>query len=267
MWNLNKAITVKISVVIQTYNCDLYLERVLQSVKAFDEIVICDMFSTDRTLEIARRYGCRIVYHEKTNYCEPARNFAIQSAFNEWVLLVDSDELVPDGLREYLYREIQRQESWAGLWIPRKNYLFGRFMHGDYPDYILRFFRKERIFWPPYVHAVPVIEGKVKKIPRQRKDLAFIHLINNPLELKLRKMNTYTDMEIEKRAHQYFSLWKMFYAPFFRFFKSYVMKGGFRDGKAGLVNAGLDAFYKFLTIAKIWESKVRPEDVDEELKK
>lgn len=256
----------KISVVIQTYNSELYLKRVLESVKLFDEIVICDMYSTDCTLEIAREYGCRIVYHEKTNYCEPARNFAIQSAAYDWILLVDSDELVPDDLRRYLYEQIKRQDDIEGLWIPRKDYLFGKFMHGDYPDYILRFFRKDNVFWPPYVHAVPVIEGKVKKIPRRKKNLAFVHLINNPMELKLKKMNTYTTMEIQKRKDQHFSLWSMCYAPFFRFFKAYILKGGFRDGKAGFVNAGLDAFYKFLTIAKIWESRLRPEDIDEQLK-
>ena len=58
----------------------------------------------------------------------------------------------------------------------------------------------------------------------------------------------------------------MFYAPAYRFIKAYFIKGGFRDGKAGLVNAGLDAFYKFLTIAKIWESRIRPEDMDRELR-
>lgn len=256
----------KISVVIQTYNSELYLGRVLESVKSFDEVVICDMYSTDRTLEIAQRYGCKVVYHEKIPFCEPARNFAIQSASYEWILVVDSDEVVPEDLRSYLYERIERKDDLQGLWIPRKDYLFGKFMHGDYPDYILRFFRKDNVFWPPYVHAIPRIEGNVEKIPRKKKNLAFIHLINNPLELKLQKMNTYSTMEIPKREGQNFSSWKMFYAPAYRFIKAYFIKGGFRDGKAGLVNAGLDAFYKFLTIAKIWESRIRPEDMDRELR-
>lgn len=64
----------KISVVIQTYNSEQFLERVLNSVKEFDEIVVCDMYSTDRTIEIARKFDCKIVYHKKTDFCEPARN-------------------------------------------------------------------------------------------------------------------------------------------------------------------------------------------------
>ncbi len=256
----------KISVVIQTLNSEKFLERVLQSVKAFDEIVICDMYSTDKTIEIAERYNCKIVFHEKTNYCEPARNFAIQAASHEWVLVVDSDEIVPDALRKYLYEFIQSPDTLNGIWIPRKNYLMGRFMHGDYPDYILRFFRKEGAYWPPYVHTVPQLTGKTVKIPKQRKDLAFIHLINNPLELRLTKLNTYTTKEITKRANHNFPLGAIFYAPAYRFFKAYILKGGFKDGKAGLVNAGMDAFYKFTTIAKIWESRVNPEDIDPDLR-
>ena len=55
----------KISVVIQTYNSEQFLERVLNSVKEFDEIVVCDMYSTDRTIEIARKFDCKIVIIRK----------------------------------------------------------------------------------------------------------------------------------------------------------------------------------------------------------
>ena len=69
-----------------------------------------------------------------------------------------------------------------------------------------------------------------------------------------------------KRSGKSYSYWSLFYAPAYRFIKAYILKGGFRDGKAGLVNAGMEAFYKFTTIAKIWESRVKPEDVDPQLK-
>lgn len=256
----------KISVVIQTYNSERYLKQVLEAAKNFDEIVICDMHSTDRTIQIAKEYGCKIVFHEKLNYCEPARNFAIQSASNDWVLVVDSDEIIPEALQTYLYKQVVREDCPEGIRIPRKNYFMGRFMHGDYPDYILRFLRKEKTDWPEKVHAVPHIEGKVETIPASRKDLAFIHLINNPLNKRIEKLNTYTDMEIPKRGKKVYSVWAMVYAPAYRFIKAYFIKGGFRDGKAGFVNAGMDAFYKFTTIAKLWESNLTEKDIDKELK-
>lgn len=256
----------KISVVIHTYNSERFLRRVLESVKEFDEIVVCDMYSTDKTLEIAEEYRCKIVFFEKHPHAEPARNFAIHSASHEWVLVVDSDEVIPAALRHYLYKRIQEPDCPKGLWIPHKNYFLGKFMHGDYPGYILRFFWKEGSYWPPYVHTRVKVQGRVEYVPSKRKDLAFIHLADNPIDLKLRKINTYSDNEVVKRANQNFPYFKMIYAPAFRFIKAYFIKGGILDGKAGLVNAGMNAFYKFVTIAKIWESRVKPEDIDPELR-
>lgn len=116
----------KISVVIQTYNSEQFLERVLNSVKEFDEIVVCDMYSTDRTIEIARKFDCKIVYHKKTDFCEPARNFAIHSATYDWVLVVDSDEIVPADLKDYLYTLLREQRAIGGVWIPRKKLFDGK---------------------------------------------------------------------------------------------------------------------------------------------
>ena len=113
----------KISVVINTYNAERDLRQVLESVKEFDEIVVCDMESTDRTLEIAKEYGCRIVTFPKGEHriVEPAREFAIHQAQHEWVFVVDSDELVSVALRKYLYEQIARNDCPDGIAIPRKN--------------------------------------------------------------------------------------------------------------------------------------------------
>lgn len=95
----------KISVVIHTYNAEKHLDRVLDAVKEFDEVLVCDMESTDSTLDICRRHGARVITFPKGEHTipEPARTFAIQSATHEWVLVVDADELVPATLRRYLY--------------------------------------------------------------------------------------------------------------------------------------------------------------------
>ena len=106
-----------ISVVINTYNAQRDLEAVLESVKDFDEILVCDMESTDETVAIARRHGCRVVTFPKADHksAEPARTFAIQSASCPWVLVVDADELVTPQLREELYRRIAEPDCPAGL--------------------------------------------------------------------------------------------------------------------------------------------------------
>lgn len=256
----------KISVVINTYNAEKYLGKVLESVKGFDEIVVCDMESTDSTLKIAQSYGCKIVTFPKGNHhsAEPARNFAIQSANNDWILVVDADELIPPRLQTYLYDLIKNPDCPAGLFIPRKNFFMGRYMECYYPDYVLRFLKKEGSHWEGNVHTYPTVNGKVEYIPKNRTDLAIIHLANDSYYSSISKMNEYTENERIKRRDKYHFL-QIFYAPFFRFFKTYILKGGFKAGKPGFIHAVFDAMYHFNALAKIEEdiqSKKKGKDIE-----
>lgn len=247
----------QISVVINTYNAEKFLREVLDSARDFDEIVICDMESSDQTLDIAKEYGCKIVRFEKGNHhsAEPARTFAIQSASNDWVLVVDADELIPKDLRDYLYKRIQEDNCPSGIYIPRKNYFMGRFMHCHYPDYLLRFFQREGTVWPPYVHTFPTVNGRLEKIPRQYSNMAFIHLANDSIKDILKKTNEYTENEIEKKKDKHYAVLALLYRPFFRFFKAYILKGGIRDGKEGFIRACLEGHYQFIMLSKIQENK------------
>lgn len=247
----------KISVVINTYNAEKFLKRVLDSVKNFDEIVVCDMESTDNTVAIAKEYCCKVVVFPKGDCvsAEPARTFAIQSATMKWVLVLDADELVTPELKEYLYEHISHKDAAEGLWIPRKNYFMGRFMHSFYPDYLLRFFIKEGTTWPPYVHTFPIVKGRQEKIPAKRKELAFIHLANDSVKLRIEKTNQYTESEVEKKKNKNYGIAALIYRPMFRFFKAYFLKGGFMDGIPGVINASMEAFYQYCLISKHIEKK------------
>lgn len=247
----------KISVVINTYNAEKHLARVLESVKDFDEMVICDMESTDKTIEIAQKYGCKIVTFEKGDCvsAEPARTFAIQSASSDWILVVDADELVTPELRNYLYERIKDEKCPQGLYIPRKNYFMGKFMVSGYPDYILRFFVRKGTVWPPYVHTFPTVKGRTEKIPAKRKDLAFIHLANDSIKDKLTKTNLYTDNEVEKKKGKNYGAMALIYRPAFRFFKYYVLKQGFRMGVEGFICACFEGINQFLIVSKILERR------------
>lgn len=247
----------RISVVINTYNAELHLQEVLSAVKDFDEVVVCDMESTDRTVSIAQRNGCRVVTfpHGEHKSAEPARTFAIQSAQSEWVLVVDADEIIPHALRDYLYDYIRRPDHAQGLYIPRVNTFMGRFLHSGYPDYQLRFFIREGTVWPPYVHTFPTVQGRLEHIPRRRHDLAMIHLADNSVKVQLAKINEYTDDEVEKRRKRNYGVAALFYRPFARFFRSYFLKGGIRDGRAGLICAVFDGFYQFVAVSKILEDR------------
>lgn len=244
-----------ISAVVNTYNAEKHLDRVLLALEGFDEILVCDMESTDSTREIAASHGARIVTFPKENHhsAEPARTFAIQSASNPWVLVVDADEVVTHELRDYLYEMIKDPDCPAGLYIPRKNYMGGIFLRSSYPDPQLRFFKREGTVWPPYVHTFPKIDGPVERIPASRQDLAFVHLASTVFTT-VDKLNHYTENELEKRRGRLRpSLWNMMAVPSFHFFRKYVLQGGFRYGRTGFIEAVQKGYYKFLMLAKAYE--------------
>jgi glycosyltransferase involved in cell wall biosynthesis len=247
----------KITVIIHTYNASQHLDRVLDHLKDFDELLVCDMESTDNTLEIAQRHGCNIIHFPKGNHQvpEPARDYAIRQAAHPWILEVDADELVTPALVSYLYESIRKPDCPDGLYIPRKNYFMGRFMHCLYPNHILRFFRRDVTTWPPYIHSLPTVNGKVEYISRRRKDLAFIHLADESISDWMRKSNGYTDEELLRRKDKHYGAAAFFYRPLHRFYKYYIQKGGFRDGMPGLIRTLLSMFYQVVLLAKMYEQK------------
>ena len=243
-----------ISVVIHTFNSAKTLEQTLVSVKDFDEIIVCDMYSEDDTLSIAKKYNCMIIKYERCGIVEPARNMAIQSACHEWVLIVDSDEVVSNDLRHLLYAITDQTNPADAYGIPRKNFFMGRFMHAGYPDYQIRFLKKSKVFWPPFIHSHPQIDGRIEKISSDYI-YALTHLDDPTIASALSKINVYTEKEVNKRQKERAGILELIFKSFFRFFKYYILKGGFRDGKAGFVYACLNAIYKYMTIVKIWEKE------------
>jgi hypothetical protein len=162
---------------------------------------------------------------------------------------------VPAQLRNYLYEQIESDNCPDGIAIPRKNYFMGRFLHSAYPDYVLRFFRRDKTHWPPVIHCSPQVEGSTSRIPSSRKDLALEHLANDTVRDILHKTNTYSDYEVERRKHKHYGLWALFTRPTFRFFKSYVLKRGLLDGLPGLIHALLDAVYQATIVMKLMERR------------
>ena len=248
----------RISVVINTYNASQHLEKVLQSVRDFDEIVVCDMESTDDTREIAAHYGCKIVTFPKANHksAEPARTFAIQSASSEWVLVVDADELVTPELRRVLYKVVKAPDGPAGYYIPRQNMFLGMFVCDFHFDYQLRFFIREGTEWPPYVHTFPKVQGRVERLKAGR-DARLLHLMDETMHEYMAKMNEYTDNEVDKKRDKGYGVGALLWRPAWRFFKSYVMDGSFRMGTRGLIRSLMAAQYQYWLVSKIIEKRYR----------
>lgn len=245
----------KISVAINTYNSAKYLPEVLDSLKGFDEVVVCDMESTDDTVSIAHAHGCRVVTFPKNdiNICEPARNTAIRSASNGWVLVLDDDELVTPPLYKYLYDRVMSDDCPEGLDIPFVNKLMGEF-DNHVSEYHVRFFRRDKVDWPPVIHARPVVDGRVERVPR--KSACILHINDASIADRITKLNRYSDNEVPKRALRSYGAAAMLMRPLWFFLKSYLLKGNIRYGRRGIVRSYFECMYQMALLAKITEYRM-----------
>ena len=144
-----------------------------------------------------------------------------------------------------------------GLYVPRKSRFMGRFMHCFYPDYQLRFFIRKDTVWPSIIHADPIIKGRIEKIPATHADMALVHLADDSIACRMGKINQYTANEIEKKKDRNYGMAALFYRPLVRFFRAYIQKGGFRDGKEGFVCACYEGIYQFVAVSKIIEDRLK----------
>ena len=245
----------KISVVINTLNAEKFLKQCLESVKDFDEIILCDMYSEDSTVKIAEEYGCSIYYHEKVGYVEPARNFAISKATGDWVLVLDCDEVIPEALAKFFREFAKEDQRYSALAIPRKNWFFGKFVKGDWwPDRQMRFFKKGCVDWPKQIHLFPKVEGEVYKMPADNEELAILHYQCDSISDLVEKTNRYTDFEVEKHSRTKVTIKDILSRPLGVFVRMYFRQQGYKDGVHGFILAVVRGWlYRFLLLIKIWE--------------
>jgi glycosyltransferase involved in cell wall biosynthesis len=155
----------KLSVVLATYNEEENLDRCLASVKDLaDEIVIVDGTSKDKTVEIAKSYSAKVIITTNPPNFHINKQKAIDKASCDWILQLDADEVVSDGLASEIKHILKSDPEENGYWMPRKNYFLGRFLMkgGQYPDYTVRLYRNGKGKLPQKdVHEQAVIEGKI----------------------------------------------------------------------------------------------------------
>jgi glycosyltransferase involved in cell wall biosynthesis len=245
---------VKLSACIITFNEERNLEDCLASVKWADELVVVDSGSTDRTLEIAKTFGCRIVHQEFLGHVKQ-KELAVRSASHQWVLCLDADERLEAGAEEEVRRALSTPEgrAVAGYLFPRHTfYLGGWINHGGWwPEYRLRLFDRERGAWTGMdPHDRVEVRGETRKLKSE-----MIHYNYRNISHHMEKVNAYTTIMASRmfEAGQKASLVKLIFHPAGRFIRMYILKRGFLDGARGLVMAVIAMFYVFLKYAKLWE--------------
>jgi glycosyltransferase involved in cell wall biosynthesis len=238
--------------------CKNERNNIAQCIESFqrlaDEILIADSGSTDDTLEIASRYPkVRIIRRDYITSGD-FKNWAIPQASHEWVLIVDADERITPELANEIQLELSRGPSFDGYWIYRNNHFMGHpLRYGDArTDSVLRLFKRERgRYVGPSDHGeVEISTGKVGTL-RNR----MTHYSVWSYDHVMFKYDRYTSLQAKQwyEAGKRTSYFKLLVRPAFRFFREYILQGGILDGKVGLQQAWLCAFYSYLKQARLWE--------------
>lgn len=248
----------KISVVVNTYNEENNLDRCLKSVKGFaDEIIVVDMHSSDKTVEIAKRNSAKIFQHEYTRFVEPARNFALSKTSGDWILILDADEELPSSLAKKL-KEIVEIDRADVIEIPRKNIIFGKWIEHSrwWPDYLIRFFRKGKVKFSDKIHVPPTTEGELIKLESEEK-LALIHHSFQSISQFIERLNRYSDIQSKelKEGGYRFRGEDLVLKPSNEFLSRFFVGEGHKDGIHGLVLAILQGISEFVVYLKVWENQ------------
>lgn len=233
---------VKLSVAIATFNEEKNIGGVLESVKDWvDEIVLVDGGSTDRTVEIAKKYNATVIETDNPPIFHINKQKALDACRGEWVLQLDADEVVDNSLRDEILTVIHRTNAKDAYYLPRKNFFIGHWLSkgGQYPDYLVRLFRNGKGNFPnKSVHEQIAVNGSVGYLTKP-----LLHHTNRTFADYWRKADTYTTLtakeflinRVGKNPATFIHY--MLIKPVWTFLRLFIRHKGFVDGIWGFLFA------------------------------
>lgn len=247
-----------ISAIILTKNEEKNIEKCLESIKWCDEIIVIDDNSTDKTVEIAKKYKLTIYLHPLNNDFSSQRNFGQSHARHEWILFVDADEIVSDALSFEISNAIKLKDNnlrtFDGFYIKRSDFMWGKQLrYGETGNIkLLRLGRKDSGLWEGRTHEEWRVKGSVGILINP-----LWHFPHKTIKEFLEEINFYTDIRakelMSKNTKVFF--WSLLIYPLGKFLVNYVIKRGFMDGMQGLVFAIIMSGHSFLVRSKLWLKK------------
>ena len=239
----------KISVVVIAKNEEEMIADCLDSVRDFDEIILIDNGSRDRTSDIATHMGAKVVEYKSDDF-SILRNFGMTQAKGDFIFYIDADERADAELIKNIKSNVIL-ENISCLKVKRKNFYLG---NHEWPkiEEIERVFKKEKfISWRGKLHESPSYEGGAKIL-----DGFLNHYTHRNLSQMLEKTIVWSDVEAKNRfesGHPKMALWRFPRVMITTFFDYYVLQKGFKIGTAGLVESIYQSFSMLITYAKLWE--------------
>lgn len=230
-----------LSIVLATFNEEKNLPSCLESVKDIaDEIVIVDGTSTDKTVAIAESFNAKVITTTNKPNFHINKQIAIDKATKDWILQLDADEHVSKPLAREIEEKINdKDNTYSGYWIPRKNWFLGRYLMkgGQYPDYTVRLYKNGKGRLPQKdVHEQAEVDGEVGYTKE-----ALLHYPYKDFAFYLSKWHRYVSFiagQIKKEGHlynPYFAVKQLLLLPIYWFLLTFIRHKGFMDSWQGFV--------------------------------
>jgi len=246
----------RISAYILTFNEEEKIRPAIESVSWADEIIVADSFSTDKTVEIARELGARVIQLAFEGFGK-LRNDAVAACKHGWIFSLDADERCSPEARDEIQRTVRQPDAADAFYVPRQNYFMGRWIKHSacYPDYRQpQLFRRGAVIYSDVdeVHEGFEIRGRTGYLKQAIWQIPF-----KDLAQVIAKSNRYSSLGAKKMArnHRQASMMLALLHALGAFMRIYVLKLGFLDGWAGFVIAFGNFEGTFYRYAKLVEQQ------------
>jgi glycosyltransferase involved in cell wall biosynthesis len=238
-----------ISATIIAENEERNIARAIESLRCCDEVLVVDSGSTDRTIEIARNLGARVIESPWPGYAKQ-KNVAAAKAENEWILSLDADEALSEALEAEIWQLKKNGPEFDAYTMPRMAQYLGRWIlhSGWYPDRKIRLYDRSKAIWVgEFVHESVQVDGSVGHL-----DSNLLHYTCDSLSEHLRTLDQYTTLAAQEIVanRRRVTFPELLFDPAWTFLRTYILQRGFMDGFEGLVIAQMAAIYSFLKYAK-----------------
>ncbi len=239
----------KISATIIAVNEERKIARAIESLRCCDEIVVIDSGSTDRTVEIARNLGARVVESPWPGYAKQ-KNAAAAEACHDWIFSLDADEALSEALEAEIWQLKKSGPQYDAYTMPRMAQYLGKWIlhSGWYPDRKVRLYDRRKARWVgEFVHESVQVDGTVGHLKSN-----LLHHTCDSLSEHLRTLDHYTTLAAQEvvARRRPVTLKNLIIDPTWTFCRTYFLQRGFMDGLEGLIIAHMAATYTFLKYAK-----------------
>ena len=241
----------KITAIIPTLNEEIHIEKAIESVSFADEIIVLDSFSTDKTVELAKKHNVNVVQRVFDDF-STQKNYAIALAKNEWIYMLDADERVTHELREEIIQAVTNPKDIVGFYVKRTFYFIDKKINfsGWRRDKVVRLFSKKYCKYDgKFVHELIKANGKLGDFKGKIDHYSYRDFNHYTL-----KLNHYADLKA-KKLHQQgkkVNAYHILIKPPVRFFIHYVIRLGFLDGFEGFIIAKTQAYGVLIRYVKLW---------------